>query len=347
MISGNERNAVTVTNSTLTVTDNFTASAASTVTDGVLNIERKASGSGNITLNNSDLIAGSITNKNLAIVYGTGTSEVLIGSIGTSNEKPILLGMTTGDIIGEANRPFNAVSYSGTTLSLIYNGTTVATFSNVFGSDFTFAGTTVVNGTTYYLAEDPRAGITGPTGSAGATGPSSNTTIQGDYNGQTVNLPGNNNSITTGNGNDTVAVGGKHDQVTLGSGTDNVTMQSGASQDTFVLNASNATLVLSGNNNMVFINGGTDSITDTAGRTDRLTLQVGTAEPVLVKLHNLSLAHGVVDLVPGAGIPNTFGQVQSDMTQQSGYTQLKWGSDEIDFYGVTPSQFAARNFQFH
>jgi hypothetical protein len=154
-----------------------------------------------------------------------------------------------------------------------------------------------------------------------------------------VALSGSNNTVTLGNGNDSVAV--------TGAGTGNA-ISAGTGNDSFTLGGSSGTLALHGLHDTVSVNGGTESITDTAGGADRLTLQIG-ALGGSVGIANFSIAHGVVLLAQTLAASQgwtTAGQVDAALTTDNhGGSLLSLGSHgAIDFQGIAKSQLTAGNF---
>jgi hypothetical protein len=183
-----------------------------------------------------------------------------------------------------------------------------------------------------------------------------------------VSLSGNHNKITLGNGNDSATLDGHDNKLTLGngddavalspfssnntiiigSGHDTITTTAGDTRNTFSLDASTSSLLLHGTDNKVFINGGSDTITDTALSPtggDHLTLNVGSLGGS-IDITNFSVAHGVVDLVPGLGFASDAAAAAAVTSDGHGGSMLAFagGLGSIDFQGVSPASLHSTNF---
>ncbi len=172
-----------------------------------------------------------------------------------------------------------------------------------------------------------------------------------------VVVSGAGNTAVLGNGNDNVLLTGSNNTLALGSGNDNVAVSgtgtgnsiwAGTGNDSFTLGGSSGTLALHGLHDTVSVNGGTESITDTAGGADRLTLQVG-ASGGTIGIDNFSVAHGVLLLVQTLAATQGWtnpGQIDAALTTDNhGGSLLSLGTHgSVDFQGIAKSQLTANNF---
>lgn len=159
-------------------------------------------------------------------------------------------------------------------------------------------------------------------------------------------LSGSNQTFALGDGSFQVslAANSQQDTMSVGTGTDTITSAAGDSNNTFQLNNSNAALVLQGTGNSVFVNGGNDTITDTPGGTDNLTLGVGAAGGQ-IELANFSAANGMVDLASGLGFPTADAAAAALQPDgQGGSALMLNGHGLLDLQGVAPSSLHASNF---
>jgi hypothetical protein len=193
-----------------------------------------------------------------------------------------------------------------------------------------------------------------------------NNTVMLDGGNDHVMLTGNSNNAALGNGDDQVALTGNNNTLTLGGGNDNVTVSgngntallgvdnsisAGTGHDSFTLGGSGTTLALHGLHDTVSVNGGTESIIDTPGGTDSLTLQVG-ALGGNIGVADFSIAHGVLVLVQTLAASQgwtTAGQIDAALTTDNhGGTLLSLGAHgSIDFQGIAKSQLSANNFHIN
>jgi hypothetical protein len=160
-----------------------------------------------------------------------------------------------------------------------------------------------------------------------------------------VSLSGTHNKVTLGNGTDSVTLGpnSSNNTVTVGSGHDTITTVAGDTNNTFRLDASTSSLVLHGTDNNVFINGGTDTITDSPGQFDKLTLHVGSGGGV-IGITNFSASNGVVDLVPSLGLTSSAAAAAALKSDGHGGSLLPFAGGSIDFQGVALGSLHASNF---
>jgi hypothetical protein len=170
-------------------------------------------------------------------------------------------------------------------------------------------------------------------------------------------VSGTDNAAVLGDGNDNVLLVGSNNTVSLGSGNKSVvvsgtgtgnSLTAGSGNDSFTLGDSSATLAMHGLHDMVSVNGGTDSIADTAGGLDNLTLRVGALGGTL-DVANFSIQHGVLLLVQTLAASEgwtTPGQIDAALTTDNhGGTLLSLGSHgSVDFQGVAKGQLTANNF---
>jgi hypothetical protein len=175
-----------------------------------------------------------------------------------------------------------------------------------------------------------------------------------------VTVSGNGNTALLGDGNNSVSLSGSNNTISLGNGNDNVAMSdtgvdnsisAGTGYDSFALGGSSTTLALHGLHDTVSVNGGTDSIIDTPGGADSLTLQVG-ALGGNIGVANFSTAHGVLVLVQTLAASQgwtTAGQIDAALTTDNhGGTLLSLGAHgSIDFQGIAKSQLSANNFHIN
>jgi hypothetical protein len=261
------------------------------------------------------------------VIAGTTADHQLVSGVAGATDVIVALGLA--DTI---NANGNDVVY-GQQSSDTYNVTAgLAAILNLTGNGNTVTGTAM-----------PNEWIT-------ATGGSSNNNVNMGNGTDNVSLSGDNNSVTLGNGNnDSVSVGGKANTLTLGSGTgDKIAMGSSSTGgDVFTLNDSGANLVLHGAKNVVSINGsnGVDTITDSLGSSDKLTLRLGAAGGT-ASIANFSLTHGLLDLAGGLGFGSTQAIANYVNTHSDGFggSSLIYNGGSIDFLGIAPGSFHASNF---